>query len=179
MREMKDSGIEWIGEIPKEWERGHLKYYTQIKTGGTPSTSNQVWFDGDVLWFTPGDFDKILLSDSKRKLSKLAVLFRIANLFPANTTMIVGIGGTAGKVGYTINESYCNQQITALINKPNTHPKYITYLMFCFSDVLKDNALYTTLPILNNQFVGDFSICIPKKLSEQEKIANFLDSKCS
>ena len=179
MREMKDSGIEWIGEIPKEWERGHLKYYTQIKTGGTPSTSNQVWFDGDVLWFTPGDFDKILLSDSKRKLSKLAVLFRIANLFPANTTMIVGIGGTAGKVGYTINESYCNQQITALINKPNTHPKYITYLMFCFSDVLKDNALYTTLPILNNQFVGDFSICIPKKLSEQEKIANFLDTQCS
>lgn len=179
MREMKDSGIEWIGEIPKEWERGHLKYYTQIKTGGTPSTSNQVWFDGDVLWFTPGDFDKILLSDSKRKLSKLAVLFSIANLFPANTTMIVGIGGTAGKVGYTINESYCNQQITALINKPNTHPKYITYLMFCFSDVLKDNALYTTLPILNNQFVGDFSICIPKKLSEQEKIANFLDTQCS
>lgn len=179
MREMKDSGIEWIGEIPKDWERGHLKYYAKIKTGGTPSTSYQVWFDGDVLWFTPGDFDKILLSDSKRKLSKLAVLFRIANLFPANTTMIVGIGGTAGKVGYTINESYCNQQITALINKSNTYPKYITYLMFCFSDVLKDNALYTTLPILNNQFVGDFSICIPKKLSEQEKITNYLDTQCS
>lgn len=179
MREMKDSGIEWIGEIPKDWDKGHLKYYTQIKTGGTPSTSNQVWFDGDVLWFTPGDFDNILLNDSKRKLSNLAVLFRVANLFPANTTMIVGIGGTAGKVGYTIKESYCNQQITALINKSNTYPKYITYLMFCFSDVLKDNALYTTLPILNNQFIGNFSICIPKKLSEQRKIADFLDSKCS
>lgn len=179
MREMKDSGIEWIGEIPKDWDKGHLKYYTQIKTGGTPSTSNQVWFDGDVLWFTPGDFDNILLNDSKRKLSNLAVLFRVANLFPANTTMIVGIGGTAGKVGYTIKESYCNQQITALINKSNTYPKYITYLMLCFSDVLKDNALYTTLPILNNQFIGNFSICIPKKLSEQRKIADFLDSKCS
>lgn len=179
MREMKDSGIEWIGQIPKDWDKGHLKYYTQIKTGGTPSTSNQVWFDGDVLWFTPGDFDNILLNESKRKLSNLAVLFRVANLFPANTTMIVGIGGTAGKVGYTIKESYCNQQITALINKSNTYPKYITYLMFCFSDVLKDNALYTTLPILNNQFIGNFSICIPKKLSEQRKIADFLDTKCS
>ena len=179
MREMKHSGIEWIGEIPKDWDKGHLKYYTQIKTGGTPSTSNQVWFDGDVLWFTPGDFDNILLNDSKRKLSNLAVLFRVANLFPANTTMIVGIGGTAGKVGYTIQESYCNQQITALINKSNTYPKYITYLMFCFSDVLKDNALYTTLPILNNQFIGNFSICIPKKLSEQRKIADYLDTKCS
>ena len=71
MREMKHSGIEWIGEIPKDWDKGHLKYYTQIKTGGTPSTSNQVWFDGDVLWFTPGDFDNILLNDSKRKLSNL------------------------------------------------------------------------------------------------------------
>lgn len=179
MREMKHSGIEWIGEIPKDWDKGHLKYYTQIKTGGTPSTSNQVYFDGDVLWFTPGDFDNILLNDSKRKLSNLAVLFRVANLFPANTTMIVGIGGTAGKVGYTIKESYCNQQITALINKSNTYPKYITYLMFCFSDVLKDNALYTTLPILNNQFIGNFSICIPKKLSEQRKIADYLDTKCS
>lgn len=176
---MKDSGIEWIGEIRKDWDKGHLKYYTQIKTGGTPSTSNQVWFDGDVLWFTPGDFDNILLNDSKRKLSNLAVLFRVANLFPANTTMIVGIGGTAGKVGYTIKESYCNQQITALINKSNTYPKYITYLMFCFSDVLKDNALYTTLPILNNQFIGNFSICIPKKLSEQRKIADYLDTQCS
>lgn len=120
-----------------------------------------------------------MLNDSKRKLSNLAVLFRVANLFPANTTMIVGIGGTAGKVGYTIKESYCNQQITALINKSNTYPKYITYLMFCFSDVLKDNALYTTLPILNNQFIGDFSICIPKKFSEQRKITDYLDTKCS
>ena len=38
-REMKDSGISWIGEIPSDWRIGHLKRLARIKTGSTPSRS--------------------------------------------------------------------------------------------------------------------------------------------
>ncbi len=55
---MKDSGVEWIGQIPKHWKIAKLKNYCHLKTGITPSTSNAEWFDGDVQWFTPGDFDE-------------------------------------------------------------------------------------------------------------------------
>ena len=41
MREMKDSGVAWIGEIPKEWEILNLKTVAYIQTGSTPAKSEQ------------------------------------------------------------------------------------------------------------------------------------------
>ena len=65
MRKMKDSGFEWIGEIPEQWEIGRIKDYCDIKTGSTPNTKITEWFDGDVQWFTPGDFsDNFILEKS-------------------------------------------------------------------------------------------------------------------
>ena len=54
---MKDSGIEWIGKIPTHWKVAKLKNYCQLKTGATPPTSNSEWFDGELQWFTPSDFN--------------------------------------------------------------------------------------------------------------------------
>lgn len=41
-REMKDSGVAWIGEIPVEWEIGKVKRFYKMTTGFTPDTKNQL-----------------------------------------------------------------------------------------------------------------------------------------
>jgi len=178
MREMKDSGIEWIGIIPKEWEIARIKDFAILKTGKTPSTSVTEWFDGDLVWYTPADFNVIDLRNSNRTLSHKAKSDNVAAIIPANSVLVVGIGGTAGKVGYTSIECSINQQITAIIPKRDINGRYIMYLMDAASNILKDTALYTTLPIINNQFLGSWKICVCKK-NEQDRIVAEIDSKCN
>ncbi|MGN0691306.1 MAG: restriction endonuclease subunit S, partial [Oscillospiraceae bacterium] len=177
-REMKDSGIEWIGEIPKEWNVSFIKRYCSLKTGTTPSTTNSEWFDGELNWFTPGDFkDNYFLSNSLRKLSFKAKEDGVAVIVPSNTVLIIGIGGTAGKIGLTQCECSCNQQITALITT-KMHSKYLMYWMIANTIYIKDTALYTTLPILNNETIGEYCLILPIDISEQQEIADYLDKKC-
>lgn len=176
---MKDSGVEWIGKIPENWDIGKIKNFCLLKTGGTPSTTHLEWFDGDIQWFTPSDFsDKYILNESNRKLSKLAIEDGVASLFPENTVMIVGIGATAGKVGFAINKSYCNQQITALITDM-IFSKYLLYWLIANTKFLKETAMFTTLPILNNRTIGNYICVVPQNKIEQQQIANYLDRKCS
>lgn len=178
-RPMKDSGIEWVGDVPVEWDVSILKRYCRFKTGATPSTTNSEWFEGDLNWFTPGDFsDNYYLIESQRKLSVKAKTDGVAVIIPNNTVVIVGIGGTAGKIGLTTNECSCNQQITALIAE-SVHYKYLMYWMVANAKYLKDTALYTTLPILNNETIGEYLFILPTSKIEQKEIADYLDKKCA
>ena len=178
-RPMKDSGIEWIGEIPEEWYCTVLKRFCKFQTGGTPSTANQDWFDGDVDWFTPGDFsDNYLLSNSSRKLSEKAITDKAAVVIPENTVLIIGIGGTAGKIGITTQMCSCNQQITALLQDEHIFSRYLMYWMIANTKFLKETALFTTLPIINNQTIGEYVIVLPNTIEEQQEIAAYLDEKC-
>ena len=56
MREMKDSGIEWIGEIPADWNLKKLKHTFTISSGTTPKSDNLEYWDGDIPWVTPADY---------------------------------------------------------------------------------------------------------------------------
>lgn len=177
-RPMKDSGIEWIGDIPAEWEIKRIKNICSLKTGSTPSTGNAEWFNGDLLWFTPGDFnEKFVLLSSNRTLSRTAEKDGVATMIPANSVLVVCIGGSAGKVGYTNYRCSCNQQITALC-KSNIMPKLLMYDVNAGMPFLRNTTMFTTLPILNNQAIGGLVLPIPRE-EEQLSIIEYLDEKCA
>lgn len=176
---MKDSGVEWIGEIPEHWKLAKLKKYCHPQTGITPSTSNAEWFDGEVQWFTPGDFNgNYHLVKSKRTLSTKALESSVAVVVPANTVMIICIGATAGKVGLADVECSFNQQITALLTN-SLNPKFLMYWMIANTKFIRETALFTTLPILNNQTIGDYLLLFPANEDEEKQIVDFLDEKCN
>ena len=56
---MKDSKIEWVGEVPEHWIKSKIKYCFKIINGATPSGSNQNYWDGDIAWITPADMPNI------------------------------------------------------------------------------------------------------------------------
>lgn len=177
--EMKDSGIKWIGKVPLTWKVERIKDIASLKTGTTPNTSNQEWFDGDLNWFTPGDFhEDYVMKKSARKLSLKAKEENVATIIPEDTTLIIGIGGTAGKIGYVEEECSCNQQITAIISN-KVYNKYIMYWMIANTKFLKETALYTTLPIINNDTLGKYIFLNPKNIDEEIMIVNYLDKKCN
>ena len=176
--EMKDSGVEWIGKIPKGWNIRKIKSICRLKTGCTPDTSHLEWFNGNVLWYTPGDFSEhYLLGSSLRTLSEQATSDNVAVKIPKNSVLLVGIGATAGKVGYAQFECSINQQITALIPF-NMSSKYLMYYLISSAKTIKELANYTTLPIINNSTLGNFVVMAPP-FPEQEAIAAYLDDKCA
>lgn len=176
----KYSGVEWIGEIPHRWKVLKLKYLSKnIQTGTTPSTRYEEYFDGDINWFTPGDFSESKsLFESGRKVSELAVIDNEVKILPKGTVLLVGIGATLGKVAVLENDSSFNQQITGIETKEVYNSSYLYYWLWINKDTIYQIANFTTLPIINNQFIKEF-YCIVPSLEEQKRIADFLDQKTS
>lgn len=178
---LKDSGIQWIGQIPEEWSVRRMKDKYILQTGTTPKGYDSQ-DEGDELinWFTPADITESgnILNDSQRKISRQVVDDNTISLYPKGSLIFVGIGATAGKLGYSEVEGYSNQQITALIPKDNVQSKYHFYYLMSIKNVLRDTASYTTMPIINNAFLSKESIPLPP-FSEQEAIVAFLDKKTS
>lgn len=174
---MKDSGIEWIGKIPEDWEVKRLKQVSRLKTGTTPAGNEGINYDNNGLcWFTPADFNpnmKLILSE--KFIDENTIKSKNITVYPKNSVLLVAIGATVGKIGYTIDDSYSNQQITAII--PNqVLGKHLLYYIASKANYIKENALYTTLPIINNAYLGSIYVVIPTR-EEQIQIVNYIDQQ--
>lgn len=176
---MKDSGIEWLGEVPEHWVIVAVKRIARkIQTGCTPPTAQTQYYEnGTVPWFGPGSFqDQITLSNPVKFIHEDAVAEGVARLFESNSIMIVTIGATIGKVGLIVEPASSNQQITAITpNQKKAIGRFLAYQMKTFENALRAIAPSTTLPIIDQQEVGAVPCALPP-LSEQRKIVEYVDS---
>lgn len=176
-REMKDSGIEWIGEIPKAWKIAPLKRFAKIQTGNTPSKADEALFYADegILWIKPNNlgtgYPIIYTTDYLTLEGRNA-----ARVMPPNTVYVCCIG-SLGKVGYSLVEGCCNQQINALIYNDRMYWKYGYYLTLAQESryLLYGNG--NVLQIINATNQGNIE-CVVPSLREQKDISNFLDEMC-
>ena len=176
---MKDSGVEWIGEIPEHWRLKRLKYIAKLKTGTTPPGNEGINYDENgINWFTPSDFlPNMQLDTSEKYIDRETIRYANIQTYPRGSVLLVAIGPTVGKIGISKNNAYSNQQITAVIPQ-HISGNYLLYYLASKSPYIKDNALYTTLPIINNSYLQNITIVVPPT-TEQEKIVEFLNRKCS
>lgn len=179
--EMKESGVEWIGNIPSTWAVLSLKRCATIMTGGTPSTEKeQYWETPTFPWYTPGDFseDDIFLKDSSRKLDCQAVEEHAAKVFPKNSVLVVGIGATVGKIGIAENECSANQQVNAVVFDSTVCPLFGAYYLYAAKEYLRAQCNSATLPILNQSTMGELKIVLPP-FDEQNRITELINQKVS
>ena len=175
---LKDSGVDWIGQIPEGWEVGRLKDFVKFQTGTTPPQSVGVNQDeSGIPWFKPGDFsdNSIDLLSSENYITHEVVMQYNLSVYPKKTILLVGIA-SIGKVGYSAQPSYSNQQITALRTIGEIYPRYLAYLMFSSGRFIKETALYTVVPIINNQYLATMRLVLPSE-NEQKIIVEYLDRK--
>lgn len=146
-----------------------------IKTGKTPPTSQTQYFDGQVNWYTPGDFNNgKKLNTSKRTLTQIALDDKKAITFPKDTLLITCIGDI-GKIGITQEDCSSNQQITGIKPKENTDVNYLYYWFIANKKVLENTANSAVVPILNNKTLQNIDFKFPS-LPTQQKIAEILDT---
>lgn len=175
----KDSGIQWVGEIPSHWDSNKLKFFADISTGTTPSTANEeYWNEATENWYTPADFNEgdIHLNGSSRKVSAMAFEKSACKVFKKNVVLVVGIGATLGKIGFSRVECTANQQINAIEFHDNVYPLFGAYYLSSLKEVMKSLASAATLAIMNQSVTGSIPFVCPT-LAEQKNIAAFLDHK--
>jgi type I restriction enzyme S subunit len=181
--ELKDSKIDWLGEIPEHWQVKILKYLAKVQTGGTPKIQDSkvdYFFEGNVNWYTPVDFyNDGILSDSNRKINELAVTNNEVEIFPEYSVYLVSIGATLGKVGLSISKATANQQINVIsFFESILNPTFGYYFLAGNKEMIKLEAEYTTLPILNQTKTKTLKIAFPS-IKEQTGIIQFINNECS
>ena len=174
-RKMKDSGIEWIGEIPEGWEVAPLKRFASIQTGNTPTkTSDSNYYASTgIPWIKP---DNLGYSHSISKTSEYLTSegALCARIMPPNTVYVCCIG-SLGKVGYSSISCACNQQINALIFNDLMFWKYGYYLTIAQESQYLLFGNGNVLQIINSTSQGNIA-CVLPPLENQHLIACYLDS---
>jgi type I restriction enzyme, S subunit len=86
---MKDSGVEWLGEVPEHWEVKPLKYLITLTSGGTPSKENLAYWSDSVPWASSKDLKTEELFDTQDHISQQALDDGAAALIPTGSILTV------------------------------------------------------------------------------------------
>ncbi|TNF00702.1 MAG: restriction endonuclease subunit S [Gammaproteobacteria bacterium] len=170
----KDSGIEWLGEVPEGWAVKAVKWETSVQRGASPRPiDDPVYFDdeGEYSWVRIADVTKagMYLEDTEQKLSELGSSLSV-KMQPGS--LFLSIAGTVGKPCIT-NIKCCIHDGFVYFPRWKGEPRYLYYI-FASGEPYKGLGKMGTQLNLNTDTVGSIVIGIPND-EEQLAIANYLD----
>lgn len=178
--EMKDSGVEWLGMIPKKWELKKMNWlFNSIGSGTTPNSGNLEYYEnGSISWLLTGDLNDSYLYKTSKKITSLA-LKEVSSLqiHPIDTLVIAMYGATIGKLGITTFPTTTNQACACFSEPQNTITKYVYYWFLGNRKYIIDMGYGGGQPNISQSLLRGIRISISDIL-EQQKIADFLDKKC-
>jgi type I restriction enzyme S subunit len=169
----KDSGVEWLGEIPAHWNLKRMKAIARLQTGGTPpGVLDEAFAQEGVPWVKPDHLqgDRGITAPD-RNLSMTAA--KVLGTVRAGSVLVCGIG-TVGKTGYAPVEVCTNQQINSITFGSEVIDRYGHFVASCLEQEFARRANKVTIAICNKSEMGDAFSCIPP-VTEQRAIAAFLD----
>ena len=178
-RDMKDSGIEWIGKIPVEWNVRPIKNSFSIVSGSTPNSDKAEYWDGDIAWITPADFKTIdkYTSGGSRYITKEGYNSCSTSIIPKGS-IIFSKRAPIGSVVINTIDLCTNQGCLSCIKNDKTDSVFFYYIMSVYDDVFNQFGSGTTFKEISATTFSDFILPLPP-LEEQKLISSFLDSKCS
>ncbi|MCI7078249.1 MAG: restriction endonuclease subunit S [Veillonellaceae bacterium] len=181
MREMKDSGIEWIGEIPKDWVCCKVKNATSfVGSGTTPTSSNQEFYDGDISWIQSGDLYKAVAVESVEKKLTLKALksFSALHIYRAPFIVMAMYGASVGNTAFSKIDACCNQACCCIKNNEFFNLNFMYYWLILAQIDFLGRAIGGTQPNISQEKIRNQHIVKPS-LEEQQQIADYLDTQCS
>ncbi len=175
--EMKVSGIEWLGEIPKHWEKRKIATNFQIiGSGTTPDAGNEEYYDelGKYYFVNTGDLKDCEIYDCEKKITEEAFAkFSSLKLFPINTLLIAMYGATIGKVGILKTEATTNQACCALANSYRFNIDYMFYFFIGIREDIIRLSYGGGQPNISQDTIKQLRIPCPPK-DEQLQIVDHL-----
>lgn len=173
---MKDSGIEWLGEVPEHWEVSKTKFVAKMKSGHTPSRQHpEYWVDCSVPWFTLADVwqirdDEITsVSQTKEMISELGLHNSSAELLPEGTVIV----SRTASVGYSAilqRPMATTQDFVNWICGSSIFPEYLLYVFRSMRSEFSRLTMGSTHMTIYMPDAASFQTPVPP-IEEQGRIA--------
>jgi len=173
---MKDSGVEWLGQVPEHWEVAGLKREFRVVGGSTPKSDNESFWNGDIIWVCPSDLSKLAsfaIADSARKITQEGLDSCGANLVPAGS-IILSTRAPIGSLAVAKTELCTNQGCKALVPYGQVDTQFFAFLLSIATDELNIRGRGTTFLEMSGEELASFRVTIPN-FDEQTTISAFLD----
>lgn len=166
---MKNSGVEWIGEIPEDWEAIRLKYIYSTTKAKLPK---QFYDDKSLTPYLSMDF----IRDS---INTEPVYAKDGDYCSEEDILILWDGSNAGEIVFNHPAGYA-PSTTAILKKLSTQslPVYDKFYLKSLEDDLRRNTNGMGIPHVNGSYLNNSLFLLPPK-STQQHIASYLDKKCS
>jgi type I restriction enzyme S subunit len=176
---MKDSGVEWLGEVPAHWGVRPLKYCASFRSGGTPDKANVTYWSGDIPWASAKDLKLEVLSDTQDHITDKAMQDGAAELIPAGSVIVLVRGMMLARtfpVVRTVVDTAINQDLKALNGGPEVENPFLAWLLRGTSkETLNrlDEAGHGTKALRMEAWVS-LKIAVPPR-KEQDEIVGFIE----
>ena len=174
--EYKDSGVEWLGDIPTNWEMWKLNHaYEEIGSGTTPPSGSDGWYGGDIPWVTTGELRERDITSTTKNVSEETIRnFPTLRKYPHGSIVIAMYGATIGRLGVLAVEATTNQACCVMTKSKEINNKYLYYWLQAFRKDIVNLASGGGQPNINQEVVASLKISAPKN-SGQHQIVRFLD----
>ena len=175
---LKDSGVDWIGQIPEGWGVKSIKHiFDVIGSGTTPDSSKTEYYDGDINWLQSGDLYKTDYVDSVSKtITELGYLSSASlKIYEAPFLAIAMYGASIGNLAISKIDACVNQAVVVLKGKEDT-VRFVKFGLEISKSELIFAAQGGTQPNINQVLIKNWLIPFPGEIEIRE-IADFLDKK--
>lgn len=176
--EYKDSGLEWLGEVPAHWETWKVAHaFGSIGSGTTPPSSEEHWYDEvGMPWVTTGELRENIIVETNKSVTTAALeKFSALRIHPAGSLVVAMYGATIGRLGILGVDAVTNQACCVLSAPRSLSIAFTYYWLQGFKQIIID--LFSTgggQPNINQDTVANLRIPAPG-LGDQTAIATFLD----
>ena len=174
--EYKDSGVEWIGEIPTDWDMWKITHACPyVASGTTPKSDGSNYYDGTNLWVTTGELREGVILDTTKKVTDKALYdLPTLRIHPKGSVVIAMYGATIGRLGILGNNATTNQACCVMPPSDIINNKYLFYWLYSTRQEIINLSSGGGQPNVNQEKISSLKVSAPT-YKYQVEIANFLD----
>ena len=176
---MKDSGVEWIGQIPAHWIVGKIGHYARVYNGSTPSREiKRYWDNGSIPWLSSGKVNDYIVNEPSELISESALKECSLRIFPKGSIIIgiVGQGKTRGTSALLNIDATINQNVAGIIPSGKLDSDFLHLFLINSYFEIRSLAQGSNQEALNANLVSSFKILIPT-LEEQKNIVLYANKE--
>lgn len=177
---MKDSGVDWIGEIPEHWEvmkTSHIFHH--IGSGTTPKSGREDYYSEDGIPFLQtGDLNDGFINETSKHITEKALRDTNLKLYPKGSLVVAMYGATIGKLGILNIDTTVNQACCVLPTSDRVGNKFAMYVLSTAKADLLLKSRGGGQPNISQDTIRNEKIVVPP-LAEQNEIVQYIEHSCT
>jgi type I restriction enzyme S subunit len=174
----KETDVIWFKELPAHWKRKRVKDVTQTLAGGTPDTSKEEYWEGNIPWLPSGKVQNSIINeeDADTFITEDGLKNSATKMLPSPATLIALTGATCSNIGYLTFDACANQSVVGMPGGSKMLPKFLFYTLQSQKEQILLHQTGGAQGGISESDVKFLFIPVPSE-SEQLTIANYLDDQ--